>query len=123
MEFDVIKRIFLFDDTHGSFQVERKIICTPSGRELMRLVCIDASMLLKEKHFFETPTLFSESFQLLQEALANQVSPEMVELLSLFAGLRKTAKRIVIWDLCGIPEQISELAAFVGQKHRRFRCF
>jgi len=121
MEFIVKKRLFLLDDNQGRFRVEQKVIRGADGSALVRLICFNVSELLTDSRLFLDPPLFKNSFDIVREALATRNSLEMVELLSLFVGLRKVAKRIVVWDQYDHTKQMKKVFAFAGQKLRRYR--
>jgi hypothetical protein len=116
------KRIFIWDDQDGPFRVNRRIIYAEDGRAVLRLDFFKVSELLTGNHILIDPSPFHLSFAILREALADQYSDQMVELLSLFAGLRKVAKQIVVWIEVEAPEEIFQLSRFVSQKCRRHRC-
>jgi len=121
MEFDFTKRIFIFDDHEGTFRIEKQTIYSASDTEILRLVCFDVSELLRGKHLYLNPSLFRDAFQILREALPERHSKEMIQLLGRFAGLRKNAKRIVVWEAIHLPEPVNELFPYVGKMHRRKR--
>ena len=116
------KRIFIWDDQDGPLRVTQRVIYSMDSRGVLRLDFFDVSELLKGDHILLCPSPFQRAFDILREAFSNQHSLQMVELLSLCAGLRKVAKKIVVWTEIESPEEIFHLSRFVSQKYRRHRC-